>query len=46
MDDPGARAAHGIKALARAREKYSERAFVPRLTALYDEALSARASAG
>jgi glycosyltransferase involved in cell wall biosynthesis len=46
IDDPAARAAHGSKALARAREKYSEEAFVPRLTALYDEALSARALAG
>jgi glycosyltransferase involved in cell wall biosynthesis len=46
VDDPAERAAAGTRALARARERYSEEAFVPRLTALYDEALAARALAG
>jgi glycosyltransferase involved in cell wall biosynthesis len=46
IDDPPERAAAGARALERARERYSEDAFVPRLTALYDEALAARASAG
>jgi glycosyltransferase involved in cell wall biosynthesis len=46
MDDPAERGAAGARALARAREQYSEAAFEPRLAALYDEALSARASAG
>jgi glycosyltransferase involved in cell wall biosynthesis len=46
VDDSAARERHGAAALVRARERYSEQAFVPRLTALYDEALSARASAG
>lgn len=46
IDDPAERAAAGTRALARARERYSEQAFVPRLTALYEEALAARALAG
>lgn len=46
IDDPAERAAAGQRALARARERYSEEAFVPRLTALYEEALAARALAG
>jgi glycosyltransferase involved in cell wall biosynthesis len=46
IDDPAARAGYGALALARARERYSEAAFVPRLEALYNEALTARASAG
>jgi glycosyltransferase involved in cell wall biosynthesis len=46
IDDPAERAAAGARSLARARERFSEAAFVPRLAALYDEALSARASAG
>ncbi|MGK2878488.1 MAG: glycosyltransferase family 4 protein [Solirubrobacterales bacterium] len=46
VDDPAERASAGARALERAREQYSEDAFVPRLEALYQEALSARASAG
>lgn len=46
IDDPAERAAVGTRALARARERYSEEAFVPRLSALYEEALAARALAG
>jgi glycosyltransferase involved in cell wall biosynthesis len=46
MKDPAERAAAGARALDRAREKFSEAAFVPRLAALYDEAIRARASAG
>jgi glycosyltransferase involved in cell wall biosynthesis len=46
INDPAERAAAGARALERAREKYSEAAFAPRLAALYDEAISARASAG
>lgn len=46
IDDPAARAAHGAKALARARDRYSEEAYLPHLAALYDEALAARALAG
>ncbi|MBJ7459495.1 MAG: glycosyltransferase, partial [Thermoleophilaceae bacterium] len=44
FDDRAKRSAVGASALERARERYSEAAFVPRLEALYDEALSARAS--
>lgn len=46
IDDSTERAAAGARALDRAREQYSEDAFVPRLSALYEEALNARASAG
>lgn len=46
IDDPAERASAGTRALARARERYSEEAFVPRLAALYEEALAARALAG
>lgn len=42
QDDPAARAAAGTRALERARERYSEAAFVPRLAALYDEAVTVR----
>lgn len=46
IDDPAERAAAGARALARAHERYSEDAFVPRLTALYEEAFAARALTG
>lgn len=44
FDDPAARAAAGDRALARAKERYSEAAFAPRLAELYDAAQAARAS--
>lgn len=42
IGDPARRQAAGEAALARARERFSEAAFAPRLAALYDEALAAR----
>lgn len=42
IDDPAARAEAGERALERARSEFSERAFVPRLAALYRQALAAR----
>jgi glycosyltransferase involved in cell wall biosynthesis len=44
IDDPAEREAAGRRALVRAREHFSERAFVPRLAALYDAARAARGS--
>lgn len=41
-EDPARRRAAGERALARARERFSEEAFAPRLEALYSEALEAR----
>lgn len=45
LDDPDRRRVTGAASLARARERFSEAAFAPRLAALYDEALAARNSA-
>lgn len=45
FDDAKLRTAAGARSLERARQNYSETAFVPRLAELYDAALSARHSA-
>lgn len=43
IDDPASRAEYGASALARARSRFSEAAFLPRLAETYEMARSARA---
>lgn len=45
FDDPAERGAAGQRALERARENYSERAFLPRIERLYAGAVAARGAA-